>query len=257
MQLENGGFIYKPSDSTLCWWGTQYVVYALTLLKESDYKYDNVFLDRALDYVKKQMFNNSNSETFNSPVIGLGVVALAMNKKINAADLKILRKKFLTGDKEVESMLNYAECFVGEKSIDSMKFLLLSKKPMSIEKGGLDKSNIRHDAFVLITNAQIEGSSKLSDNFAGNIFKNLNDKGYWPSTADTGIALNALAVYFKSQKPVKDKDLTVKVTTNKGTTEVIFGKAPESVELTADEIKGDIKFEVDSYAVVNYCIMFK
>ena len=252
MQLTSGGFSYWSSEPNVCWWGTQYAVYALTMLKESGYEYDNMYLAGALDYVKNQMFNNSNSETFKSPVMGLGVVALAMNKKINAADLQTLRKKFPTGDKEAESMLNYAECFVGDKSVDSIKFKLLSLKPMAMEKGGWGKSNVRRDAFVLLTNAQIGGSSKISDNFAGNLFKNLTDKGYWTSTADTGIALNALAAYFKTQKPVEDKNFTVKVTTNKGTKEVTIGKAPESVELTADELNGEIKLDAATNAVVNY-----
>ena len=220
MQLTSGGFSYWSSEPNVCWWGTQYAVYALTMLKESGYEYDNMYLAGALDYVKNQMFNNSNSETFKSPVMGLGVVALAMNKKINAADLQTLRKKFPTGDKEAESMLNYAECFVGDKSdksaINSIKFKLLSCKPSAMEKGGWGKSNVRRDAFVLLTNIEAGGTAKFSDNFAGNLFKNLTDKGYWTSTADTGIALNALAAYFKTQKPVEDKNFTVKVTTNKG-----------------------------------------
>jgi len=252
MQLTSGGFSYWTSEPNVSWWGTNYAVYALTMLKESGYEYDTVYLAGALDYVKNQMFNNSNAETFKSPVMGLGVVALAMNKKINAADLQTLRKKFTAGDKEAESMLNYAECFVGEKSADSIKFKLLSLKPMAMEKGGWGKSNVRRDAFVLLTNAQIGGSSKISDNFAGNLFKNLTDKGYWTSTADTGIALNALAAYFKTQKPVEDKNFTVKVTTKNGTKEVTVGKAPESIELTADELNGEIKLDAATNAVVNY-----
>ncbi|MBQ2592957.1 MAG: hypothetical protein II567_06720, partial [Candidatus Riflebacteria bacterium] len=257
LQLENGGFKYEPSDSNVCWWGTQYVVYALTLLEESSYEYDKGFLDRALDYVKKQMFNNSDSETFNSPVMGLGVVALAMNKKINATELQTLRKKFQRGDKESESMLNYAESFVGEKSFDSMKFKLLSLKPLAVEEGGWAKSNVRRDAFVLLTNARIGGSSKISDNFADSLFKNLTDKGYWTSTADTGIALNALAVYFKTQKPVESNKFTVKVTTNSGTKEVSVGSVPESIELTADEINGEIKLQAAVNTIVNYSIWCK
>ncbi len=256
MQLTSGGFSYWTSEPDVSWWGTNYAVYALTMLKESGYEYDTVYLAGALDYVRNQMFNNSNDSTFKSPVMGLGVVALAMNKKINAADLQTLRKKFPTGDKEAESMLNYAECFVGEKSADSIKFKLLSLKPMAMEKGGWGKSNVRRDAFVLLTNAQIGGSSKISDNFAGNLFKNLTSKGYWTSTADTGIALNALAAYFKTQKPVEDKDFTVKVTTKSGTKEVKIGKAPESIEISADDLMGEIKLDSDSKAVVNYNLAY-
>jgi uncharacterized protein YfaS (alpha-2-macroglobulin family) len=125
-----------------------------------------------------------------------------------------------------------------------------------MEKGGWGNSNVRRDAFVLLTNAQIGGSSKKSDEFAGSLFKNLSDKGYWTSTADTGIALNALAAYFKTQKPVEDKNFKVKVTTKNGTKELTVGKAPESIEFTADELNGEIKLESDSKAVVNYNLSY-
>jgi hypothetical protein len=69
--------------------------------------------------------------------------------------------------------------------------------------------------------------------------------------------LNALAVYFKTQKPVESNKFTVKVTTNSGTKEVSVGSVPESIELTADEINGEIKLQAAINTIVNYSIWCK
>ena len=255
MQLTSGGFSYWTSEPSVSWWGTQYAVYALTVLKESGYEFDQSYLNNALDYVKNQMFNNSNADTFKQPVMGLGVVALAMNKKINAADLETLRKKFPAKDKEAESMINYAECYVGEKSLDQIQFKMLTMKPMAMVNGGWSNSNVRRDAFVLMTSVFTKGI-KTSDLFAGSLFKSITDKGYWTSTADTGIALNALAAYFKVQKPVEDKNFKVKVIAKSGTKELSIGKAPESIELSSEDLTNEIKLESDSRAVLNYSFAY-
>ena len=256
-QLTNGGFSYWASEPSISWWGTQYAVYALTMLKESGYEFDQVYLNNGLDYVKRELFNSNDTKfTFKQPVFGLGVVALAMNNKINNADLQMLKKKFDASDKELEIMMLLAETYVGERSLDEYGFKLLSMKPMKLESKGWNNSSVRRDAFVLMANARVKGAKKVSDSFAGSLFGSLTSKGYWTSTADTGIALNALASYFQTQKPVNDKDYTVKITTKNGTKEIKIGKVPESLELTAEDLADEIKLEAGTKNLVNYSLSY-
>lgn len=259
MQLTSGGFSYWTSSPSVSWWGSQYAVYALSVLKESGYEYENVYLSGALDYIKRELFNSTDTKyTFKQPVFGLGVIALAMNKKINDADLQTLKKKFDIANPEISTMLTYAECLLrDEKKRDDIGFKMLSQKPSkTVESNGWNTSTVRRDAFVLLTNLASKGANKVNDNFAGSLFGSLTSKGYWSSTADTGIALNALANYFKNQKPVDDKDFTVKVITSAGTKELRIAKAPQSAELTAEELAGEIKLEADTKNLVNYSLTY-
>lgn len=251
MQLADGGFSYWSSDSSVCWWGTQYAAYALTVLKNSGYEFNNVYLENVLKYIKERL-NSSNGDIFKEQLTALGVVSLAMNQKINSADFKVYQNKLQNAGKEAEAMLVYASAFAGDQSLDEVSFRMLSFKPMTLESRGWKYSTIRRDAFILLANAKVKGSAKISDNFAGSLFKNLTGKGYWTSTADTGIALNALAEYFKTSKPVEDSDFNVKVTTKSGTQTIKVGKAPTAVEMNPEDLTSEITFESDSASVINW-----
>lgn len=237
MQRSSGGFSYWPSEREGSWWGTQYAVLALTLADKSGYEIDKARLDSALEYINRTLFSSTVANRFDHGILALAAVNLAMNNKLKAADLDTLKDKFAKSGPEGQPLLLWAEALAGETAIEELQGRVAMFKPTDTSVStGWYFSPVRLDSFVLLTNLAIKADRRQADNFAGRLLDSITDKGYWTSTADTGIALYALSEYFKVASPGNEADVDLTVTTSKGNQQVKVGKSGMVIDLTPEEL---------------------
>jgi len=200
MQRATGGFSYWPSQYSESWWGTQYAVFAMTIAKKSGYAVDEERLQAGLDFIRQSLFKNNNDERFSDGILAMAVVNLAMNSKISAADLDTLKKRFAEVGKESAPLMLWAEALNGQTPIEELQARLAKIKPAVRDISyGWQYTPTRHDALLLLTCLALKGNDKIADDLSGRLLNSLGENGYWSSTADTGLALYALAEYFKSR----------------------------------------------------------
>lgn len=237
MQRSSGGFSYWTSEREDSWWGSQYAVLALTVADRAGYPIDRSSLEKSLDYLNRTLFASNNNSRFEHGVMALSAVNLALNKKLKAADLDTLKKRFTQTAEESSPLLLWAEALCGDTPIEELAGRALQLKPSlrSISRGWYYTST-RHDAFNLLALLAVNADRKKSDDFAGRILASLSEKGYWNSTADTGIALFALSEYFQSLKAGNESELEVTLTTDAGTKAVKVDKNGISLDLTKAEL---------------------
>ena len=261
MQLPSGGFAYWKSGSHESWWGTQYAVFALTIAKNAGIEFPQEHLNKALNYIRKELFRNNNNDRFSEGIMALSAVNLAMNNRINAADLDVIKKRFSDSGPEIEPLFLIAEGLSSERPNEELKKRINQLKPASTAVvRGWQYSPVRQNAFSLIALTAGKGDKKLADNFAGKLIDGLGATGRWHSTADTGIALVALQSYFREQpsQSENETDLEFTLVTAAKTTEHRTGKHGLTIELTPDELldSSGIKLEFASQNMINWCLEY-
>ncbi len=239
MQRPSGGFSYWPGEYHETWWGSQYAVLALTMAKKSGIEIDQNCLDKALSSVKTGLFSRNNDSYFEHGFYAMAVVNLAMNDQLKPADLETLKNKFKTVAGEASPLMLLAEAFCSgsDKKALAAKLKLLKPEKKSVDHSWY-YSSVRLNAFSLMALIAGNGDMKQADQFAGELLDRLNNRSYWNSTADTGIALLALSQYFRQEALVeKEKvDITLKSATGEKTINV--DKYGATIELTESELIG-------------------
>lgn len=261
MQLPSGGFAYWKSGRHESWWGTQYAVFALSIARKSGIEFPQMHLDKALNYIRKELFKNNNDDRFSEGIMALSAVNLAMNQKIKAADLDVIKKRFTGSGSEVEPLMLIAESIVSDKPGEELKKRLNQLKPASSSVvRGWQYSPVRQNAFSLLALVAGKGDKKLADNFAGKLIDGLGATGRWNSTADTGLALAALQSYFRDQDTKTDDkaNLGFTLVTGSKSTQHNTGQHGVTIELTADQLLDDsgIKLEFAGQQMINWCLEY-
>lgn len=237
MQRGSGGFSYWTSEHIESWWASQYAVFAMTIAKKSGYPIDEERLTAAVDYIRTNLFANNNHDRFNHGIMAMAVVNLAMNQRISATDLDALKKRFDKIGQESEALLLWAEAINGETSLEELQARLKKLKPAQPSVTyGWHYSHTRHNAFLLLTCLAIKGSDKIADDMAGKLLDSLSEKGYWSSTADTGITLFALSEYFKTRQTEFADEAEFVLVTAEGRETLNSGKFGYSRELSRKEL---------------------
>ncbi len=237
MQRGSGGFSYWPSERDDSWWGSQYAVLAMTVADRAGYPIDRPALDKALEYLNRWLFSANSNGAYDRGIMALSAVNLAMNKKLKAADLDIMKGRFAKTESESSPLLLWAEALLGETAIEELAGRAAQLKPSEKSIGqSWYYSSARHDAFILLAHLAVNSERKLIDTFAGRLLATLSDKGYWNSTADTGIALFALSEYFSKMKPGNEAELEINLTTSTGTRQVKIDRNGQAIDLTAAEL---------------------
>lgn len=247
MQRSSGGFSYWPTSREDSWWGTQYAVLALTVADRAGYQIDKESLNKAVDYVARTLFASEGSGRFEHGVMALSAVNLAMNQKLKAADLETLKKRFVKTPAESSPLLLWAEALVGETDIEELVGRAKQLKPSerSVSQGWY-YSSARHDAFVLLAQLAVNTDRKNIDSMAGRLLASLSDKGYWSSTADTGIALYALSEYFKTMKPGNETEVGIAIDAGSESRQLKIDKNGQSIEFSAPEFFKNPGFRIIS-----------
>ncbi|KAF1081339.1 MAG: hypothetical protein GQF41_2145 [Candidatus Rifleibacterium amylolyticum] len=200
MQRASGGFSYWTSQYSESWWGTQYAVFAMTIAKKSGYAVDEDRLQAGVDFIRQCLFKNNNDDRFSDGILAMAVVNLAMNSKISAADMDTLKKRFEKAGKEAAPLMLWAEALNGQTPIAELQARLNKLEPAERDISyGWQYTPTRHNALLLLTCLTLKGNDKMADDLSGRLLNSLGNNGYWNSTADTGLALFALAEYFKSR----------------------------------------------------------
>jgi uncharacterized protein YfaS (alpha-2-macroglobulin family) len=213
MQDAAGSFSYWPGSMRESWWGTQYAALALTMAKKSGFVYDYKCLDKAVAAIRTGLFSRSNTGHFSQGIMALAAVNLAMNTEIKPADMKMLKQKFAGTSNEANALLLLAEALNPAGSNKSLQARLNKLKPvMKSVSRSWQYSSTRENAFALMAILTGKADKKQADDFAGQLLNSIGNKGYWHSTADTGIALLALSQYFTqySQKAKSNPTITIK-----------------------------------------------
>ncbi|NCB40037.1 MAG: hypothetical protein EOM80_14830, partial [Erysipelotrichia bacterium] len=259
MQRGSGGFSYWPSEYSDSWWGSQYAVLALSLAQKAGYPIDNDRLDAATEYISKSLFRQNNEYLFENGIMALAVVNLAMNKKLKAADFDVLKNKYSKAGVESKPLLLWAEALCGETSIEELAARMAQIKPApGSVSHGWHFSTVRQNAFALLANLTIKAERKQADDIAGALLNSLKDKGYWNSTADTGLALFALSEYFAATAPSLAEEATVTLTTSVGSRPLDTGKNGITIELEPAELlaTSGIKLETPGKTMLNWSLEY-
>ncbi|HPT46975.1 MAG TPA: alpha-2-macroglobulin family protein, partial [Candidatus Rifleibacterium sp.] len=237
MQRGSGGFSYWPSERQDSWWGSQYAVLALTLADRSGYPIDKECLTSAVEYLNRYLFANNNSGAYGRGIMALSAVNLAMNKKLKAADLDVLKGWFAKTEAESSALLLWADAICGETPMEELEGKVAQLKPSekSVAQGWY-YSTTRHDAFILLAQLAVNAQRKAIDSMAGRLLASLSESGYWNSTADTGIVLYALSEYFTRTNPGNEKEVELSPTTSTGTRQVKIGRDGHTLDLTQAEL---------------------
>ncbi|MDD3145868.1 MAG: alpha-2-macroglobulin family protein [Candidatus Riflebacteria bacterium] len=259
MQTGSGGFSYWPSERRESWWGTQYAILALTLADRAGYPIDRPALDRGLDYLNRWLFSANNTGAYERGIMALSAVNLAMNKKLKAADLDIMKGRFARTESESSPLLLWAEALVGETAIEELEGRAAQLKPSdrSISQGWY-YSSARQDAFILLAQLAVNSDRKVLDNLAGRLLTTLSEKGYWSSTADTGIALFALSEYFSKMNPGNEKELEISLATSSGTRQLKLDRYGQVIDLASAELMNSegVKLVSSGNSLVNYSLEY-
>ncbi|MBU1109147.1 MAG: hypothetical protein KKB51_20890 [Candidatus Riflebacteria bacterium] len=237
MQRSSGGFSYWTSEHSESWWGTQYAVFALSTAKKAGFPVDEDRLAAGVDYIRSNLFKNNNEDRFVDGIMALAVVNLGMNQKISAADMDTLKKRFAKSGNESAPLLLWAEALSAQTSIEELQGRLAKLEPaVASVVYGWRYSPTRHDAILLLTSLAIKGNKKQADDLSGRLLNSLNDSGYWHSTADTGIALFALAEYFKANDTEFATNVDFDLTTAKGKETINSGQFGIMREISSEEL---------------------
>lgn len=261
MQHGSGGFGYWPSMSRESWWSSQYVIFAISILKKAGYEIDESRLAKALDYVETGLFKDSHENRFNHGIMALAGVNLAMNNRLKAADTDKILKKFSNIDDEGSAMAIWTETMLNRIPGDSLEAIISKLEPShkSVSKGWYS-STVRTDAIKLMICLAHEGKTAKAKaaELAGGLLKSLNQKGYWNSTADTGIALFALAEYMSKEQEITSENGKVKVATINGSKEYDVNFAGVEIELSGTEMfaKEGIQLTSSNNVLVNWSMHY-
>lgn len=259
MQRNSGGFAYWTSEYSESWWATQYAVLALHLAKKSGFPVDEDRISAATGYIRKTLFEQNNDTRFSEGIMALAAVNLAMEKPIPPADLDILRKKFSKIGAESEPLLLWAEALSSTASVDELSARIAKIKPLnnSISRGW-HYSSSRQNAFSLLAVISAKGNDKLADELSGMLLRSCRENGYWNSTADTGLALFALAEYFKSRKAQIEDDVEFTLVTASGEKKMNTGKFGITLDLSTEDLlaKDGIKINVAGKTLVNWSLEY-
>ncbi|MDD3001263.1 MAG: alpha-2-macroglobulin family protein [Candidatus Riflebacteria bacterium] len=261
MQHGSGGFAYWSSMSHESWWSSQYVIFAISILKRAGYEVDESRLAKALDYVDSGLFKNEQENRFSHGIMALAAVNLAMNNRLKAADTDKVLKKFSNINDEGAAMSIWAETMLKRIPNDSLEAIISKLEPSnkSVSKGWYS-STVRTDAIKLMICLEHDGkvAKAKAAEFAGALLKNLNQKGYWNSTADTGIGLLALAEYMRKEQDKTTENSKVKVTTINGTKEYDVNFAGIEIELTGAEMSAKEGIQITSLdnVLVNWSLHY-
>ncbi len=257
MQRPSGGFAYWPGEYYESWWATQYAVLALTMTKKSGFAFDYATLDRAVSHVRTGLFSRNYDGRFDYGVMAMAVVNLAMNGKIKPADLDILKNRFESVGGEASPLLLLAEAINGP--VDSKAFKAKLAK-LKTEKKSIDRSwyysSVRQNAFALMALVDGNGDMKQADEFAGELLSTLGQKGYWSSTADTGIALLALSQYFNKSDVVEKDQIQISLKTAAGEKNVDVDKYGSVVELSEAELFENIEIACKDKVLLNWSLEY-
>jgi alpha-2-macroglobulin len=217
MQTTDGGFGYWPGDYETSWWGTQYAVLALTIAERAGCDVPHDRLDAAMSYLKKEIGKKSDSAaTYNYGITAMVAVNLALHDKLTAEEFEALAGRFRDRDRETresEMVLAWAAAILKHPSAEAVRKTIAGLNPR-IPPGEYTwyRSESRSHALALLAALEGDPASKRADEFAGEIIKRLGPDGRWQSTADTGLCLFALGLYFERTKPQTTKSVEVTVT---------------------------------------------
>ncbi len=255
MQRGSGGFSYWPSERQDTWWGSQYAVLAMTIADRAGYPVDRDCLNKAVEYLHRYLFANNNSGAYSRGIMALSAVNLAMNKKLKAADIDVLKGWFVKTEAESSPLLLWAEALCGETPMEELEGRAAQLKPSekSISHGWY-YSSTRHDAFILLAQLAVNAERKVIDSLAGRLLASLSERGYWSSTADTGIALFALSEYLTKTNPANENELEISLTTASGTRQVKLDKNGQAIELARAELlnSAGIKLASKGNSLISY-----
>ena len=237
MQRSSGGFSYWTSEYGESWWGTQYAVFALSTAKKAGFPVDEDRLEAGVDYIRRNLFRNNNDDRFIDGIMALAVVNLAMNQKISAADMDTLKKRFAKTGKESSPLLLWAEALSAQTPIEELQARLDKLEPAVLSiSHGWRYTPTRHNAVLLLANLAVKGNKKQADDLSGRLLSSLNSSGYWHSTADTGIALFALAEYFQANDTEFATNVDFELTTATGKETINSGQFGVSREISSAEL---------------------
>ncbi|OGK04721.1 MAG: hypothetical protein A2W80_05460, partial [Candidatus Riflebacteria bacterium GWC2_50_8] len=247
MQRSTGGFSYWTSEYGESWWGTQYAVFALSTAKQAGFPVDEDRLDAGVNYIRQNLFRNNNDSCFTDGILAMAVVNLTMNQKISAADMDTLKKRFAKIGQEAEPLLLWAETLSGQTPLVELQARLSKLEPAagSISHGWRYTAT-RHNAILLMANLAAKGGKKQADDLAGRLLDSANDKGYWNSTADTGLALFALGEYFKASNTEFASNVDFDLTTSSGKETLNSGQFGISRDISAEELLNPEGIKIDA-----------
>ncbi len=260
LQLGTGGFAFWPSMNNESWWSTQYAVLALSLLQKSGYEVDKERLDRALKYVKTNLFKGRKTY-YEEGIYALSLVNLAIHKQISNADLQTLRKGFDDKNEEVKILLTWAEFLNGEIPYDAMAAIIgkLTPSKETISKSWYF-STVRLDAFKLLVSLceDSKNSRKVSSNLAGSLIERLNSNGYYTSTADTGIGLFALSEYIKTtEKELEAKAGNVTLVDLEGNKEYEIDHIGKEIVLTKEQLINGFELVSSNKGLIHWSLNYE
>ncbi|MDQ7785140.1 MAG: MG2 domain-containing protein [Desulfomonilaceae bacterium] len=259
MQTTSGGFAYWPGDTLPSWWGTMYAVFALISARERGFEVPDTRLDKALDYLRKNLF-----DTKKDPLHGqawtreLAVFNLAMGGKLNGQELAVFFEQYDKVGQQSKALLLLAAHKIGYLSKDLLADKVGKLDPRADPKRtGYDDSSYREIAACLLAAVEIGGAPKKADEWAGLLLAGLNPEGRWYSTADTGWCLQALSKYFETRKT--DEPVNFKVTIQYGDEKPLDVNMSDAASfVTLDPLKlvktGRIELKSESKRLINYTL---
>lgn len=259
MQRNSGGFSYWTGEYTESWWGTQYAVLALHLAKRSGYPVDEARLKAATDYVRDSLFKNSNASHFSEGIMAMALVNLALDRPISAADMDVAKTKFKNTGTESEPLLLWAEALSSTTPPSELEGRINKLKPTSVSVSrGWYFSPVRQNALSLLAILAAKSSDKLADDFSGQLLASLKARGSWNSTADTGLALFALAEYFQTKNATIVQETDFNLVTAAGEKALNTGKYGLTIDLSPAELlaKEGIKITAPGKTLVNWSLEY-
>jgi hypothetical protein len=257
MQTQSGGFAYWPGGHSESWWGTQYAVLALSMVKKSGFEFDYSKLKKALAAVRTGLFSSNRPDRFEHGIMALAAVNIAMNGELSKSDLEVLRKKFAQSSDEADVLLLLSEVLGADNKKADKRLAALKPESTSIHRSW-QYSTTRKNAFALLAIIAGNGNKSQADEFAGSLLNGIGKKGYWNSTADTGIALLALSDYFSKypQPTMENAEITVTIGDNEKTVKV--DKYGFYQDITEEELLSgqEVKIACNSKGLLNYSLEY-
>jgi hypothetical protein len=260
MQTTSGGFSYWPDHHEASWWGTMYATFAITLAREAGLTVPEERLNRALDYLEKNLSRSSKLDRYHGRAWTreLALFNLAVNGKLKAAELQ----KFFDDSHELSEQ-SKALLILAASKIDFLPDKELRRRVERLKaridpgRSNYYNSSYRAVALCLLAAEQTGASRKLADDWAGSLMQSLKPDGRWSSTADTGWCLYALSKYFQSRKEKPEKEAICRVSTGPGEVrEVSVGPAGAEFELDPFQLLKSrrIELECDTKEILNYTV---
>lgn len=257
MRAEGGGFAYWPGGREANYGGTLYALLALSLAREAGYPVPPDAFAPACKYVREQAAQNRFGGWHPFGIDGLSALALALNGELKPDEVDAFAGAWKDLESDGRALHLLAALKAHPAQAGALRKKLLDANPVgTVPK--LERHLKYRAAALWLMAARALDAKIVADKLASLLIDALGREGRLRSTADTGLALLAVADWLAARPPESDKPVAVTVAQAEGGARSFELPAKGEIALPLDfaalVAKGGVDVAIDPPALVHYSL---